>query len=346
MAGAALIIGGTGQVGRAAARGLIADGWSVTVAHRGASEPVEGASAVTINRDDEAAMDALLGQGVDIVVDLVAFRPNHAEQLLRHKAGIGSAILLSSAAVYRDAAGRTLQGVTSEADAPAFDGWIDEDADTVPADAVTYAGRKRALEEALLQGGMSATILRPAGIYGPGSPQPREWFYVRRMLDQRPFVVLGYGGRSTMHPVSTDNLGEMIRLAAAQPGPRILNAGDPGLPDEREIAGAIAAAMDRDIAMLLVPGPAPIAGPWSLPQPFLLSTEAAADAIGYAPVADYAWAVRDTVAWLLAEHESGRLAPRLETKFGPPGLGCQVFVGGGAAPFDYTAEDKVVAALH
>ena len=39
MAEHALIIGGTGQVGRVAAQRLLQDGWRVTVLHRGGDTP-------------------------------------------------------------------------------------------------------------------------------------------------------------------------------------------------------------------------------------------------------------------------------------------------------------------
>lgn len=49
----ALIIGGTGQVGFAAARRLVAAGWAVTVAHRGSGRVPEGAVSVELDRQDE-----------------------------------------------------------------------------------------------------------------------------------------------------------------------------------------------------------------------------------------------------------------------------------------------------
>ena len=81
---AAFIIGGTGQIGTAAARHLAQHGWSVLVAHRGAHE---GDSAlneldvtrVRLDRDDTAAL-LPLAEGHDLVLDTVAFEPKHAAQ--------------------------------------------------------------------------------------------------------------------------------------------------------------------------------------------------------------------------------------------------------------------------
>jgi nucleoside-diphosphate-sugar epimerase len=300
---------------------------------------------VQVDRQDDAAMDVLLGQGFDVVVDLLAFRALHSAQLLRHAGSIGSVIMMSSAAVYQDPQGRTLPGVSSEQSAPVFSGPLSEDAKTVDPDSTTYAGNKRGVELALLGSGIPTTVLRPAGIHGAYSPQPREWFYVRRILDGRKVFVLGYGGRSSMHPVSADNLAEMIALAAQKPGQGIFNAGDPGLPDERSMASAIAEVMGAEITQVLLPGMSPIASPWSLPTPFFLSTARAEQLLGYRPVATYREAAFANVDSILAEHKAGTFVGRLSDRFGPPGLGCQVFVGAGAGPFDYTAEDKAIAHL-
>jgi len=341
----ALVIGGTGQVGRAAAQRLLADGWAVTVAHRQSGAIAEGVTSVRIDRQDDAAMDDLLGQGFDVVVDLLAFRAVHSAQLLRNAGSIGSVVMMSSAAVYQDGQGRTLQGVTSEDNAPAFSGPLSEGAQAVEPDSTTYAGNKRGVELALLTSGIPTTVLRPAGIHGAFSPQPREWFYVRRILDGRRTFVLGYGGRSSMHPVSTENLAQMIALSAQKPGQGVFNAGDPGLPDERAIASAIAEVMGVQITQILLPGMAPIASPWSLPTPFFLCTERAERLLGYQPVTTYRQAALANVESIIAEHRAGTFLTRLSDRFGPRDLGCQVFVGGGAGPFDYAAEDKAIAGL-
>lgn len=343
MAGKALVIGGSGQVGKPAALRLLQGGWDVTVANRRAGDSVPGAQSVQVDRQDDAAMDALLERGFDVVVDLLAFRAVHSAQLLRNAGTIGSLIMMSSAAVYEDDEGRTVQGVTSADAAPHFAGPLEESARTVAPDNTTYAGNKRAVEIALLESGIPTTVLRPAGIHGANSPQPREWFYVRRFRDGRDIALLGYQGRAAFHPVAASNLAEMIALAADKPGAGILNAADPGVPDEREIVAAIAKAMGHSVTQVLIDGAPPIASPWSLPAPFLLSTRRAQDVLGYRPVETYEQSVKADVDSILEELDRGTFLARLSDRFGPPELGCQVFVGGGSSPFDYAAEDKIIA---
>ena len=103
------------------------------------------------------------------------------------------------------------------------------------------------------------------------------------------------------------NLAELIRLAAAQPGDRALNAGDPDPPSTLEICEAISAAMDHEFEPVLLQDDA-YDNPWGAPPawPFIVSMEAAERELGYRPVTTYPEAVRETCAWLVGELESGR----------------------------------------
>lgn len=348
MSGRVLVIGGAGQVGRPAVVSLLGDGWDVTVASRSPGAVPAGARPWAVDRADDEAMDRLLATGFDVVVDVVAFTPQHARQLTRRRTDIGSVVAVSTAGMYVDPAGRALEAITDEASCPRFPGPIDESATTVPAGTSTYARAKRATELELLGAtDLPATVIRAATIHGPGSPQPREWFYVRRFRDGRRRVVLGYDGRGAYHPVSTANLAEMIRLAAAAPGTRVLNAGDPGLPDEQATVRGVAAAMDVQVEVVTTASAPPVASPWSLPAPVLLDVGAATTALGYAPVVTYEEGIAATTASLLAEAARGTLQERLAApRFGAPGLGVRLFMGGSQSPFDYAAEDAVLVGRH
>ena len=114
-------------------------------------------------------------------------------------------------------------------------------------------------------------------------------------------------GESRFHTTSVPNLAELIRLAAAQPGDRALNAGDPDTPTTLEICHAIGAAMGHEFEPVLLPGDE-YDNPWGAPPeyPFVISMEAAERELGYRPVATYPEAVRETCAWLVDELEAGR----------------------------------------
>ena len=301
----ALLLGGTGKTGRVLARRLLDTGWTVTLASRGerAVEGPDGASHVALDRADDGALRSALGDGVDVLVDFVAFERAHAEQLLALGGLARSLVVLSSASVYADAEGRSLDEVNAGEDAR-FRVPLTEREPTVRAGDETYSTRKRAVEQVLHgQAEIPSTLVRAGAVYGPGDLNSREWYFVKRVLDGRRVVVLAHRGESRFQPVSVHNLAELIRLAAERPGRRIVNAGDPEAPTVAEIGRHVAAALDHDWSEVLLPGrPRNGVGenPWSVPRPFVLDMNEAEFEVGYRPVTTYARAVEETVEWLVA----------------------------------------------
>ena len=218
----ALVIGGSGQIGRAVVPALLGDGWDVRVLARHEAD-VGGARLVLGDRDDPDALDEALAGGVDVVVDVVAYDDRQAAPLIERADRIGSAVVVSSAAVYVDGAG---DGFESE-EFGSFPVPVTEDQPTVGPGRDTYATGKVALEQAWSASPVPTTILRPGAIHGPGCLQPREWTFVKRVLDGRDVRVLAYDGLSRFHTTATAVLGELVRLSAQQPGDRVLNAADP-----------------------------------------------------------------------------------------------------------------------
>jgi nucleoside-diphosphate-sugar epimerase len=113
MARQAVILGGTGQVGRAVAGALLRDGWAVSLVHRGRTAAPgwlleAGATEVLHDRERAGDLGLAIGRGADLVVDAIAFDAGHADQLLGVQADVGAFVVLSSSSVYRDADGRTL----------------------------------------------------------------------------------------------------------------------------------------------------------------------------------------------------------------------------------------------
>jgi nucleoside-diphosphate-sugar epimerase len=71
----------------------------------------------------------------------------------------------------------------------------------------------------------------------------REWHFVKRALDHRPHVILTSSGAGRFHTTASENIGELVRLLAAQPARSdAYNCGDPDAPSVLEIARATAAA--------------------------------------------------------------------------------------------------------
>ncbi|MFF7154074.1 NAD-dependent epimerase/dehydratase family protein [Streptomyces sp. NPDC008139] len=310
MTGTAFVIGASGQIGRQAVRALAADGWQVTAASRGGGADEgwpPGVRTVRVDRTDSAALAAALGDGCDVLLDCVAYDGADARQLLSLSDRIGSAVVISSAAVYEDDAGRNFDTQAEPDGSPRFPVPLPETCATVAPGPSTYGTRKVELERTLLEAGdrLPSTLLRAGAIHGPHSPLPREMYFVKRALDGRPVRVLAYGGRSRFHPVHVSNIAELVRLAAAKPGSRALNAGDPRVPTVAEISAAVDRALGVTSETVLVDGPPPepTVGdtPWGMPYPMVLDMSAAERELGYRAVTSYEESLPGTVAWLAAE---------------------------------------------
>ncbi|UKY54376.1 NAD-dependent epimerase/dehydratase family protein [Streptomyces inhibens] len=313
--GSAVVIGASGQIGRAAVRALARDGWQVRAASRRGgrddSWPAE-VRTVAMDRADDTALAELVGDGCEVLLDCVAYGAAHARQLAGVADRIGSAVVVSSGAVYEDDRGRSFATQGEPDGFPVYPLPIPESCRTVPPGDEDYATGKIALERALLAEGdrLPVTLLRAGAIHGPHSPLPRELYFVKRVLDGRRVRVLAHGGRSRFHPVHVANLAELIRLAARRPGSRVLNAGDPQAPTVAEIAVAVDAAMGAPASEVVTVEGAPPSSdvgetPWSTPHPVVYDMAAAERELGYRAVTTYEDSLPETVAWL-ADRVKGR----------------------------------------
>jgi nucleoside-diphosphate-sugar epimerase len=272
-------------------------------------------------------------------VDFVAFEPEHAEQLLSLRGLVRSLIVISSASVYADSHGRTMDEAGGPDSFPDFRVPIGEAQPTAKPGPATYSTRKAAIEKILLgQDELPATVVRPGAIHGPGGTWNREWYVVKRILDGRPYIVLSDRGRGRFHTTSADNLAELLWLAAERPGLRALNCGDPDPPSVLGIVRAIAGSMEHEWAELLVSrsqerdGPGET--PWSAPKPVVLDMSEAELQLGYRPVTSYERAVPRTIEWLI---EATRGRPWEEAL---PGTARNL-----PQAFDYEAEDTLASGL-
>ncbi|MFP3986162.1 NAD(P)-dependent oxidoreductase [Streptomyces sp. E11-3] len=337
-----VVIGATGQIGRAAVRALAEDGWEVTAASRGAGRDAswpDTVRAARLDREDDAALAAVIGDGCDLVVDMVAFHARHARQLTALGDRIGSAVVVSSASVYGDDQGRTFDTQDEPDGFPRYPVPIPETQRTVAAGEGTYPTRKAAIERELLAAGdqLPVTLVRAGAVHGPYCRTPRELYFVKRALDGRRTRVLARGGANRFHPVSVRNIAELVRLAAARPGSRAVNAGDPEAPTVAEIGAAIDAVMGVESETVLVDGPPPEASvgltPWDVPHPVVLDMALAERELGYRPVTGYADALPETVEWL--ERQLRGAGSDWRQAF--PKMAANYDAGGDL--FDYAAED-------
>jgi nucleoside-diphosphate-sugar epimerase len=335
----ALVLGGTGAVGRATARRLLGAGWHVGLTGRDPSHfPSDlaetGARFVASDRGSAAQLAEAFGQGADLLVDCACFTAEDAKRLLPFVREAGSTVMLSSKAVYVDGDGNHSNSETK----PRFDGPVRETQPTMPPGGGDYMSRegygpnKVAAEQVLLDSGCPVTVLRPSKIHGPGSQTPREWIFVKRVLDRRPAVFLANRGAGVDHTTAAANIAALIELAASSPAARVLNSADPDAPSALEISRTIARLLDHSWEeVLLDDAPADGLGrhPWDAPHPIVLDMTAALE-LGYEPAGDYPATVVDEVEWLVAAARDGP-----ESELLPPAD------DGYFAPLlDYAAEDR------
>ena len=293
----ALIIGGTGQIGLAVAQRLSVAGWDIRLASR--TVPPQGPAwpHVQLDRDDPGAIARALGQGADLLMDCVAFSAEDADTLLAVQADVGHIIAVSSASVYADATGRTLDEA-GDCGFPHFPVPIPENHPTIAPGPQTYSTRKVAMEHRLRDHATTrVTILRPCAVHGPHSKHAREWWFVKRLLDGRRRIPLAYEGRSQFQTTSTDAIAEAVLYASQRPAAASLNVTDADAPTVTQIGEAIMATMGVDAELVLMPDNLYLSGvgqtPWSVERPMVCASSLPQHR-------GYAEAVPAGVAWLIA----------------------------------------------
>jgi nucleoside-diphosphate-sugar epimerase len=339
----ALILGGTGLIGRATAERLLAAGWTVDITGRDASRvPNElralGATFLSVNRDDNAALISAMGDGADLLVDCLCYTAADATTLLPLARDATSTVMLSSKAVYVDDAGNH-----SNSDvAPHFNGPIRESQSTmVPGDGdymtrEGYGANKVAAEHVLLDSGLPVTVIRPSKVHGAGALRPREWIFIKRALDRRPAVFLAHRGAGVDHTSAAVNIAALIDVCAAAAASRILNCGDPVAPSALAISRSIAKILDHEWDEVLLDGDdLGTLGdhPWDAPYPIVLDMTNGL-ALGYEPVGTFEETVRAEVEWLVPLVSTGARPVEL-----PSGLDDAFF----ESFFDYATEDRYLA---
>lgn len=332
----AFVLGGTGQIGRAVASEFLEANWRVTISHRGGRPAPcnlleRGARVATVDRNHTGELSGALGAGADVLIDTTAYDRNHAKQLIAVEGSVGSFIVVSSASVYRDCRGRTLDEALQNG-FPELPDPIPETHPTVDPGPATYSTRKVALERHLLDDASApVTVLRPCAIHGLGSRHPREWWFVKRILDRRPAIPLAYRGTSRFHTSAVANIAALVRVAAEKPGSRILNIADPDEPTVAKIAAFTTGHLNYEGRIVEVDNPSypPLIGrtPWSLPRPFVVDCQAARR-LGYSPATTYADAVEATCDWLVNDAANGDWKERYPILASYP-----------RDQFDYEAED-------
>ncbi|MFO7958379.1 MAG: SDR family oxidoreductase [Candidatus Brocadiia bacterium] len=187
-----LFIGGTGLISTACTRLAVERGIDMYLLNRGRSRtdqvPDEATVLTADARDRDGVASAIEGHQFDVVVDWIAFTPDHVEQDIELFAGmVRQYIFISSASAYQKPPSDYLVTESTPLANPHWE----------------YSRQKAACEERLLaeyrESGFPYTVVRPSLTYGPSmiplcvGAWNKPWTIVDRMRRGEKIIVPGDG---------------------------------------------------------------------------------------------------------------------------------------------------------
>jgi nucleoside-diphosphate-sugar epimerase len=327
----ALVIGGTGPTGYHIVRGLIERGFEVAILHTGRHEIDEIPPQVEHIHTDpfsESDLRAALGQRTFDVTVATYGRLRRVAQVMAGRTG--RFISVGGGPAYL---GYMNAEVLEPAGLPVP---VAEDAELVTREEQDAKGYRIArTETALFEAQPDATHFRYPYIYGKYQIAPREWSVVRRILDGREFIILPDGGLTLNHCGFAQNMAHALLLAVdnfAVSRGQVYNCGDDEVLTLHQVVEIITKALAHDWIIESLPwefaAPARplVQQPWTTHRVF--DTSKLKRDLGY----------RDLVAPREALTEVARQLAGRPLAYG--GTAEKVLQD----PFDYAAEDAIIAA--
>ncbi len=323
-----LVIGGTLFTGPHVVRGLLEQGYRVTLFHRGqthANLPPQVTRIFGDRTNLATHLSAFIRLAPDVVIDMIALTRQDAQGLMHVFNGItGRVVVPSSIDVYR-AFGRLHR---TEPGLP----------DPVPLleaaplrEQLSLHGEeyeKRWVEDEVLSHPvLPGTVVRLPAVYGAGDYRP--WDYLKRMDDGRPYILLDERkARWRFSRGNVKNVAHALVLAATNERAkhRIYNVADEHAPTQYEWAQLIGQAAGWSGQIITLP-------PEQLPQhlhehidwqqDWVVDTGRIRQELGYTDIESPLDGVRAAVTWQRAN---------------PPDLS-------DTARFNYGAEDEIINRL-
>ena len=326
----ALVIGGTGPSGHFIVNGLLRRGYHVAILHTGRHEVKEIPDAVEHIHTDPFSDSALTEALGNRTFDLTVAAYGRLRRIAEIMAGrTGRFISIGGAPAYR---GYMNPAVLNPTGMPIP---TPEDSPLVPVEEEDPKGwRVVKTEQSVFEHHPHATHFRYPLLYGPYQLAPREWSIVRRILDRRP-IIIPDDGLTLNHAAYVENAAHTILLAVdrleAASG-QIYNCGDERLLTLRQVVEIIADTLDAKPEIIsmpwqfAIPARPLISQPWTTHR--VLDMTKLKTQLGYSDVVPPERGIAITAAWLRDHpHEPGDAAEKILQD-----------------PFDYRAEDELIAA--
>lgn len=325
----ALVIGGTGPTGPPIVAGLEQRGFAVTIFHTGSHELDEVAHLPHIHGDVRSA-EGITEALADLKFDVIVATYGRLRAVAEVMAGrCGQFISVGGMPAYRGY-------FNADAwDPPGLPVPTSEDAPYSSEEEDGKSYRIRRTEELLFDAQPDAAHFRYPMVYGPRQLVPREWCVVRRILDQRPFIIIPDGGLTLNMYGYSINLAEAILCAVDRPeaaAGHIFNAGDQEQLTLGQVVSIIADELNHDWDVVnmpfeLAPSTRPLVGQHRSTHK-VMSIAKLETLLGYRDVVPARQAIRDTAQWLTNNRPA------------PGGTEERILED----PFDYAAEDRLRAA--
>lgn len=306
-----LVLGGTGFVGPYIVSQLLRQGVHVTLFHQGRHEPQLVAEADHVHGSFEALPDhvpGLAARDPEVVVDVSPCIGKGSHGVLHFAGTARRGVVLTSMDVYR--AMSVLWG-TSEPDRPQPMP-VSEDDELRDGDfpnlAPDLAFDNLAVEHAVAEARTSfpVTVLRCPIIYGPLDTQRRLRDYVRRMVDNRPAILLDRRlARLRLSRGYVENVAAAVVAAVSheQAAGRTYNVGESEALSELEWVQTIGAACEWS-GRVVVAQPDELPPELQVPLPaqdLYADTSRIRSELGYTEVVDRDESLRRTIAWELQQ---------------------------------------------
>ena len=183
-------------------------------------------------------------------------------------------------------------------------------------------------------GAFSLSVFRYPSLYGPRNPHHWEWSTIRRVLDNRAFIVLPDGGLPMHSRQSARNAAHSILLAIDHPeaaAGQAFNCADDDQFTLREWVEMTMAFAGGSLEIVSVPGDIPSPGYGTVAFGYSCTPHAVFDTgkirtlLNYTDTKPAVECLRETVEWIVANRADSDSWSILD-------------------PFDYPAEDRFITA--
>ncbi len=299
-----MFIDGTDMTGPFAVHGLVASGHEVWLLHRSRSELplLSGATQLQADKADLPKLrQRLAALRLDMVVHMVAFTESDAATFVDALAGVvPRAVVVSSIDVYR-AYGRLHRTEPGPPDLTP----LDENAPLREKLSI-HGGAydKTSVERAARSNPkLACTIIRYPAVYGPGDKLHRLYGWVRRMDDDRRFILMGQSEAAWRFTHGyVENVAAGLALAITNPAAvgQIYNVGESTTPTRAESAQQLAAAAGWKGQVLTVPDqrlPSHLAEDIDFQQDWLVDTSRIRRDLGFTEVVTPLQGLQRAIAW-------------------------------------------------